>query len=419
MRGAVADDFTGATDLAGNWRNRGLRTAVVLGVPREDSAGLSRQDLSHYDALVVAQKIRSIPTEQARDAASEAGHFLLGLGCTQIYDKYCSTFDSTPDGNIGPIADVLSDLTGAPRAVVVPQFPDAGRTMYQGHLFVGSDLLNESGMENHPLNPMRDSSVVRLMAAQTNRRVGRVPLQTVREGVSALTAALDRAQQEAHYIVVDAISNADLAVIAEATQDDVLITGGSGLALGLPEQNGNTEPLPVIAGKRVILSGSASVMTRKQVRHGIAHVPSRKVDAQAIAAGMDSAVAEAAEWAAKEWAKSPGSSPLIYSVADLDDVEQAKQVSPDAPALIEQFFALLAVDLSERGARQILVAGGETSGAVVEKLGVNLLDLGTELAPGVSWLLGRGTGESYNLVLKSGNFGQEDLFTSAWAELGK
>lgn len=221
MLGSVADDFTGATDLAGNWRSRGLKTAVLLGIP----PATLMDDLDGYDALVVAQKIRSVDADAARTAARRAGEVLLDVGCTQIYDKYCSTFDSTPDGNIGPIADELAELTGAERAIIVPSFPDAGRTVYKGHHFVLDELLSESPMRHHPLNPMTDSSVVRLMEAQTDRPVGKIVLEVVRQGPDALRAALDEVGKDAFYIVVDAIDNDDLRIIAEATTQEKLVTG--------------------------------------------------------------------------------------------------------------------------------------------------------------------------------------------------
>ncbi len=413
MLGAVADDFTGATDLAGNWRSRGLRTAVLLGTPRAEEVA----QLATYDAVVVARKIRSIASSQARLVARQAGEFLLGLGCAQIYDKYCSTFDSTAEGNIGPIADELSDLTGATRAIVVPSFPDTGRTVYQGHLFVFDQLLNESGMKDHPLNPMRDSSVVRLLQAQTNRRVSKVPLATVREGAQALREALDRCQRDAHYIVVDALTNEDLEIIAAATRQDILVTGGSGIALGLPRRHSNPGQVAAIPGHRVILSGSASGMTQAQVHHGLEHLPSFKVPVQDLVSGVDGTVARVASWAHALWEGDPRAIPLIYSVGDPEDVTRAKQASIRASELVEEFFATIALRLSRQGARQFIVAGGETSGAVVEQLGVTILDMGDVLSPGVSWLLGTAGATSYNLVLKSGNFGAEDLFTSAWKEL--
>lgn len=413
MLGSVADDFTGATDLAGNWRSRGLKTAVLLGIPPESFTA----DLENYDALVVAQKIRSVDAETARTAARRAGELLLHLGCTQIYDKYCSTFDSTPEGNIGPIADELANLTGASRAIVVPSFPDAGRTVYKGHHFVLDEPLSESPMRHHPLNPMTDSSIVRLLQAQTDRPVGKIVLEQVRQGSEALRKALDEVATESFYVVVDAIDNDDLRIIAEATTGEKLVTGGSGIALGLPHNENSLGQVEKIDGHKLVLSGSASAMTQRQVTHGKSYMPHRKADVRELLVDMDQTVVEACQWVRDAWAEDPDVAPLIYSVESLDDVQVARDITDEASALIESFFGRVAERLSDDGLRQIIVAGGETSGSVCEALGIHILDLGEQLAPGVSWLLGKSDSTEYNIVLKSGNFGREDLFTAAWEDL--
>lgn len=412
MHGAVADDFTGATDLAGNWRSRGLRTAVTLGVPANDSS----IDVTEYDAIVVALKIRSVAAEQARKEARSAGRYLLNHGYSQIYDKYCSTFDSTPEGNIGPIADELTEVTGADRAVIVPSFPDTGRTVYRAYHFVGDQLLSESSMRHHPLNPMTDSNLVRLMEAQTDRSVSSVTLDTVRQGPEVLRNALDAA--DTHYIVIDAIDNNDLQIIAEATMDDVLITGGSGIALGLPNVESNLSQVRMVRGSRVVLSGSASSQTQRQVAVAKNHLASQKISTKEIAEDRAVAVERIAAWASEQWQSRPGEPVLVYSVDSPDDVSRAKDEHPNASQLLEEFFAELAHRLSELGARQFIIAGGETSGSVVKALGIELLELGQQLSPGVSWLLGKSEKE-YNLVLKSGNFGLDDLFVHGWSALNE
>lgn len=411
MRAAIADDYTGATDLAGNWRARGLKTSVVFGVPTDEVV----EKMSAYDAVVVAIKMRSIDPADARSLARQAGEKLLAGGVSQIYDKYCSTFDSTPEGNIGPIADELSELTGARHAVVVPSFPDAGRTVYKGHLFVGDELLDESPMKDHPLNPMWASSLVTLMSAQTDKPVGLIPLQVVRQGSDALKQAI--ADHDAHYIVVDAITNEDLTTIAEATIDDILITAGSGVALGLPATGQDLHQVTKVEGKKLVLSGSASAQTQKQVAHGKAAMAHRKVDVQGLVDDLAGEVEAAVAWAKTEWEWNPSSPILIYSVESKDDVVAAKAISSDASALIEQFMGEVAARLYTEGARQIISAGGETSGSIIDHLGIDLLDMGEPLGPGLSWQYGQiGEGE-LNIVLKSGNFGDVDLFTAAWDEL--
>lgn len=413
MLGAVADDFTGATDLAGNWRKRGRRTAVALGVPSQRIA----KKIGEYDAVVVALKIRSAPVDQAVAQALEAGNFLLENGAAQIYDKYCSTFDSTPEGNIGPIADALVELTGADRAVVVPAFPDAGRQVIGGLLYVDGVPLAKSHMAHHPLNPMTDSSIVRLMAAQTDRVVSHIGLDIVRKGERALADELGRVGSEATYIVIDAETNEDLEVIAVATADDVLVTAGSGIALGAPKIEGNLGQVERVEGRKLILSGSASARTQEQVAHGKAHLPSIKIDYNRLVADIDGLATELRAWVNDRWAENPKRPVLIYSVDSPEDVEAGKKISPDLPSLIEDLFAILASDLYRDGARQIISAGGETSGSVAAGLGIELLDVGELLAPGLSWLRGETADGMLNIVLKSGNFGYPDLFTKAWDEL--
>lgn len=415
MRGAVADDFTGATDLAGNWTARGLRTSVLLGQP----ADLPDDGRDSDDAVVVALKTRSIEPDRARSEAVRAGEYLLELGCAQIYDKYCSTFDSTPRGNIGPIADGLLELTGATRAVVVPSFPDNRRTVVQGHLFVGSQLLHESPMKDHPLNPMLDSDVTRLLAPQTAHRVGLVPIEVVHQGEAAVARRLEEVTEAGHQlIVVDAISNEDLRTLAAATAGEPLVTGGSGLALGLDRRPGEPRRIRRRPGRRVVLSGSASQATQDQVAHAGAALPSRRLDIAEYLDGPETAVEHAIAWVSEHWAEDPDRPVLLYTVGGPQDVSRARELGPDVSAQIEQYLAEIAAGLSSAGASEFLIAGGETSGAVLERLGVRRLEVGQQLSAGVSWLTGvSGTGARHNFVLKSGNFGTTDLFTSAWGAL--
>ena len=415
---ALADDVTGATDLAGSWRSRGLRTAVVLGE-------LSEQDhpvLEAMDAVVFAVKIRSVDSSRARDVARRIGSQLREFDGVQVYDKYCSTFDSTDEGNIGPIADALADVLGADRAVVVPSMPANGRTVYQGTLFVHDEPLAESPMRDHPLNPMRDSDVVRLLQAQTSRPVGLIPWQTVRQGPEKLRAALDTAQADGmFYLVVDAIENSDLEIIHAATARDVLVTGGSGLALGAPRLSARPRPVRAVDGHRLILSGSASAATRAQVRVGAASFPTRALDLERVRTDPDGLADELTTWARTRWSEDPGRPVLVHS--------DPASLGSDGPSReqatgVEAVMARLARRAHQAGARQFLVAGGETSGAVIGALGIRHLELGDEIDPGVSWTHGTaaddtttdGTLEA-NVLLKSGNFGNERLFENAWEAL--
>lgn len=415
MRGAVADDFTGATDLAGNWTARGLRTSVLLGQPDE----VPDPDRGDDDAVVVALKTRSIDPDRARSESTRAGQYLLGLGCTQIYDKYCSTFDSTPRGNIGPIADALLELTGATRAVVVPSFPDNRRTVVQGHLFVGSQLLHESPMKDHPLNPMHDSDVTRLLTPQTAHTVGLVPIEIVQQGEAAVMAHLDEVTEAGHrLIVVDAISNADLRTIAAATTREPLVTGGSGLALGLEPRPGEPRRIRRRPGRRVVLSGSASPATQDQVRHASGTIPSHRIEIGEYVSHPEQALDHTLTWVLKRWDEDPDRPVLLYTVGEPEDVARTRELGPAISAEIEQYLAEIAAQLSTAGTAEFIIAGGETSGAVLERLGVRRLEVGQQLSAGVSWLTGvSGTGATHNFVLKSGNFGTVDLFTSAWGAL--
>ncbi|WP_299036603.1 3-oxo-tetronate kinase [uncultured Pseudokineococcus sp.] len=419
LRGAVADDFTGATDLAGSWRARGLRTAVVLGVPDETvAAGLDEQD-----AVVVALRTRSAPVDEAVAASRAAAEVLVGLGVEQVYDKYCSTFDSSPEGNIGPVADALLEVTGAPGAVVVPAFPAAGRTVYQGHLFVHDQLLHDSPMRDHPLNPMWDSRLAVLLGAQTAHAVACVPLGDVRAGAEHLRRELDRRRDAgARYLVVDSLTDDDLAVVARATASDRLVTGGSGLALGTPPTGRRLPPVVGPPGRRAVLAGSASAATRRQVAAARGRLASRGLDVAALADGpdaVDAVVDDLVAWARAEWAERPEQPVLVFSVADASDVRRGREASPDASALVEACLGRLAPALVDAGASQLVVAGGETSGAVLHSLGVRRLEIGQPLGPGLSWSAGTTPdGRPLALVLKSGNFGADDLFTAAWQELG-
>jgi uncharacterized protein YgbK (DUF1537 family) len=412
--GCIADDFTGATDLATNFVSQGFRTTVVFGAPDPDQSE-SRSE-SDVDVVVVALKTRTAPVEQAVDESLRSLRYLNSIGAERIYVKYCSTFDSTPAGNIGPVVDAVMAELGEDITVVVPSFPQAARTVFQGHLFVGSDLLSESSMRNHPLTPMTDSSVPRLLSAQTVNQVGLVPLDVVRSGVDALS---DRVIPggERTLLVVDAITEQDLVTIAEATRGLRVVTGGSGLAMGYKHGAGSADArvIPITNGYRATLCGSASQATRAQVAHAKQSVPWRKLDLPALRAGFDAEVASLLDWAAGVYEKQADATPLFYSVDSLADTEN---VPAGTSELVEQSLAAIAAGLVRLGARQLIVAGGETSGRVVSQLGIDRITIGTAIAPGVAWSAGRtADGVPVNVALKSGNFGSEDMFTSAWAVL--
>jgi uncharacterized protein YgbK (DUF1537 family) len=415
LLGCIADDFTGATDLANTLTRQGMSTLVLLGVPR---GGF---DLPEADAVVIALKSRSIPAPDAVERSLAALDWLRRAGARQLYFKYCSTFDSTPAGNIGPVADALLDALHEPFTIVCPAFPTNGRTIYQGHLFVGSALLSDSGMRHHPITPMDDASLVRVLQRQTQGRVGLVPYSTVASGVNAIFAATSALQAQGYrYAVVDALTDHDLCDIGTACSAMRLLTGGSGLALGLPSnyrragllRRHDADGALRIEGPAVVLAGSCSAATQRQVDHVRSRWDTFELDPLAIAEAADSA-AEACAWAASRIGDAPL---LVYSTADPQRVRavQEKLGRDAAGALVERTLAEIARRLVAAGTRRIVVAGGETSGAVVSALGVEGLRIGPEIDPGVPWTATLAD-EPIALALKSGNFGGDDFFVRALA----
>ncbi|MFJ8750277.1 3-oxo-tetronate kinase [Streptomyces sp. NPDC102441] len=421
--GAIADDFTGATDLATMLVARGHRTVVTVG-PGALSDGPGAAAVRDADAVVVALKSRTAPVEEAVGTSLAALRALRAAGCERFYFKYCSTFDSTPRGNIGPVADALLAELGESRTVVVPSFPATGRTVYKGRLFVHDELLDESPMRHHPLTPMRDSHVGRLLTPQTGHPVRLVGLDTVRKGSDALRAALDAPGLADALVVVDAVNDEDLVTVCAATAHLTLVTGAAGLALGLtgPHAEARATPASRPGDPGVVLSGSASSATRAQVAHARARLPHRKLDLAALRADFAGTVAGLVAFARRAWDDAPGKPPLIYAVDDLGDLEQpGAHDGPAASELVERALAACATGLVAAGARRLLVAGGETSGAVVTALGVRALSIGSPIAPGVTWARaeGRADGRDHtvDLALKSGNFGDTTIFTEAWSAL--
>ncbi|MEL7255590.1 MAG: 3-oxo-tetronate kinase [Pseudomonadota bacterium] len=398
--GCIGDDFTGSSDLANTLAKQGMRTVQYTGIPSASAA-------PDVEAGVIALKSRSIPVQDAVTQSLAALDWLRAQGCTQFFFKYCSTFDSTPEGNIGPVADALADALGADQVIVCPAFPGTGRSLYQGHLFVADRLLNESGMEAHPLTPMTDPDLRRWLALQTPHAVGHIPAQTVFQGADAIRGALTA--QTARHIIVDAIRDEDLTAIGNAARDLKLITGGSGVALGLPANFGCTPGDPDWQGqpgKALALSGSCSNATRAQVAHHAATHTAHGLTAADIIEGRITAQD------ALTWALEAGDLPLIYTSADPATVAevQAQYGRDKAASAIEAFFAEIAQRAIQAGITRIITAGGETSGAVVEALNLGQLTIGPEIDPGVPALRAN-TG--LVVALKSGNFGAEDFFEKA------
>lgn len=421
LLGAIADDFTGATDLASMLVRNGMRTVQLIGVPDADAPA------PDADAVVVALKSRTAPVEQAVNESLSSLAWLRKAGARQIFFKYCSTFDSTDRGNIGPVADALLHTLGAGFALACPAFPANARSVYQGHLFVGSALLNESGMEHHPLTPMTDPSLVRVLGRQTTGRVGLVPCATVSRGAEAIRAAMDALEAEGHrYAIVDAIEDGHLMAIGAAAASHALITGGSGVAMGLPAnfrssgllaERSDSAALPSVAGAAAAIAGSCSRATLAQLEDAAAHVPVLRLDPLATPDAKDLA-ARALSWAAGKL----GASPVVIAASAPPDQVAALQerLGRDAAgALVEHTMACIAEGLYAAGVRRMVVAGGETSGAVVARLGVGSLRIGAEIDPGVPWTYAEGARSPMLLALKSGNFGGRDFLTKAFAGLGQ
>ena len=414
--GCIADDFTGATDLANNLVRAGMRVVQTIGVPEGPAPDA--------DAVVVALKSRTIPAAEAVTQSLAALRWLRAQGARQSYFKVCSTFDSTPQGNIGPVAEALLQELGASFCCVTPAFPENARTVYKGHLFVGDLLLSDSGMRNHPLTPMTDANLVRVMQAQSQGKVGLVEHRVVRGGAAPIHARLRQLQDEGYrFAIVDALDNEDLMHLGRAIADMPLVVAGSGVAIGLPQNHGlspstGASALPRAEGARAIVSGSCSVATNQQVadflRRGL---PALAVDPLQIAAGRD-VVSEALAWAGTRLGEQPV---LVYSSAPPESVRAVQQQlgAGDAGEMVEKALAAIAKGLVDRGVRQLVVAGGETSGAAVQALGVRQMRIGPQIDPGVPWCHAeaQACGQPVHLALKSGNFGSTDFFTKAFGQL--
>ncbi|MFH8484822.1 3-oxo-tetronate kinase [Streptomyces longisporoflavus] len=424
--GCIADDFTGATDLANNLVRAGMRVIQLIGVPRDGAEqplhAHSGAD-SEADAVVIALKSRTTPASDAVAASLRALDWLRSAGAEQIYFKYCSTFDSTRAGNIGPVTEALMDALGTDFTVATPAFPDNGRTVFKGHLFVGDVLLSESGMRHHPLTPMTDSNLVSVLGAQSTRPIGLIDHTVVAAGADKIRRRVEALREEGvGAAIVDAVSNDDLVRLGAAVKGLPLVTAGSGLAIGLPA-NWGFEPSPAAArlpaprGHRAVISGSVSDATNGQVAEFLrAGGPAFSVDPLRIAAGEDVAE-QALAFAAARLAEGPV---LVYSTEAPGAVKdvQGRLGAAEAGELVEQTLARVARGLVESGVRQLVVAGGETSGAVVRALGITGLRIGPQIDPGVPWCAAAlPGGDTLHIALKSGNFGGPGFFTTSFDRL--
>lgn len=415
LLGCIADDFTGASDLANNLVRSGMRVVQTIGVP-----GSPLQ--ADVDAVVVALKSRTIAPQDAIAQSLAALGWLQAQGAEQIYFKYCSTFDSTAQGNIGPVTEALMDVLGADFSIATPAFPDNNRTVFKGYLFAGDTLLNESGMQNHPLTPMVDANLMRVLQAQTRRVVGLLDYSVVARGPEAITERIKELRAAGVGIaIVDAISNEDLMRLGPALKGMPLITAGSGVGIGLPQNFGispspQSSVLPKAAGLQAVVSGSCSLATNAQVLAFItAGRPALAIDPLRIASGRDVA-AEALAWAAPLLQSGPV---LVYSSAESSAIKAVQSLLgvEKAGAMVERTLACVAKGLVALGVRQLIVAGGETSGACVQALGITQMQIGPQIAPGVPWCFAHSNGAPLHLSLKSGNFGGNGFFTDAFKML--
>ena len=407
--GIIADDFTGASDIASFLVENGLRTVQMNGIPQ-------RPLPDGVDAVVISLKSRSNPVDEAIAQSLAALDWLRAQDCRQFYFKYCSTFDSTAQGNIGPVTDALLDALGEDFTVISPALPVNGRTIFNGYLFVGEVLLNESGMRNHPITPMTDASLIRLMDAQSRGKTGLVACPDVAQGAARVRERFAELRRDGYrYAVLDSVDNAQLAILADACADLKLLTGGSGLGAYVAARlSGGKKGSDAFVPRKaltVALSGSCSVMTNKQVAAYQAIAPTRFVEAERCLHEGDACIEELYQWAVAHLGGEYA--PLLYATVPPDELKAIQQRFgvEKASHAIEQTFAALAVRLKGQGVRNFINAGGETSSIVVQQLGVDGFHIGRQIAPGVPWL--RVLDDDLYLALKSGNFGSEDFFAHA------
>lgn len=411
--GCIADDFTGATDLAGLLARSGVAVSLRIGVPDTPPENTAAFE-------VIALKCRTAPVQEAVAETRAALDWLKAAGAQRFFWKYCSTFDSTSEGNIGPVAEALMSALGTTQTLYCPAFPENGRSIFMGNLFVGRQPLAESPMKDHPLTPMRDSNLLRLLAPQVTQEVGLIDRLTVAQGADAVRLQMSAlAEQNCAHVVVDAVANEDLMTIAAACRDMPLLTGGSALAMPLPQLYSDDGLLDIKAAqthhqapeaRTLILSGSCSAMTNKQVANYLeTGAPAYQLDPLSLA---EKGATPVLKWVSQQ---DLAQAPLIYATASPAQVKAAQDRLGVAQAgeIIESTLAACAVAARDAGARRFIVAGGETSGAVTQGLGVDALDIGPEIAPGVPWTFCTSAGTRLALTLKSGNFGAENFFSAA------
>lgn len=415
--GCIADDFTGATDLASMLARSGVNVSLRIGVPLSTPENTAEIE-------VIALKTRSISASKAIEESLSALKWLKEAGAKKYFFKYCSTFDSTAEGNIGPVSEALMNELKVDQTIYCPAFPENGRSIYMGNLFVGQKLLSESSMKDHPLTPMNDSNLMRLLSAQVSRRVGLADRIVVNSGVNSLKEKLiSLKENDVPHVIVDAVADTDLDTIASACQDMDFITGGSALAMPLAEfykasgkisANDNSFMNKKLNTGSIILSGSCSEMTIIQVKNFIQRgAAAFQLDPIDLA---ENGVKKVLDWlSSQDFTKNI----IIYATTDPDTVKkvQAELGVDMAGKIVEQGLSECAIAARELGIKNFIIAGGETSGAITKALNVRQLDIGIEIAPGVPWTFSGKRNNQIALSLKSGNFGSEEFFTEALSKL--
>ena len=415
--GCIADDFTGATDLASMLARSGVNVSLRIGVPLSTPENTAEIE-------VIALKTRSISASKAIEESLSALKWLKEAGAKKYFFKYCSTFDSTAEGNIGPVSEALMNELKVDQTIYCPAFPENGRSIYMGNLFVGQKLLSESSMKDHPLTPMNDSNLMRLLSAQVSRRVGLADRIVVNSGVNSLKEKLiSLKENDVPHVIVDAVADTDLDTIASACQDMDFITGGSALAMPLAEfykasgkisANDNSFMNKKLNTGSIILSGSCSEMTIIQVKNFIQRgAAAFQLDPIDLA---ENGIKKVLDWlSSQDFTKNI----IIYATSDPDTVKkvQAELGVDMAGKIVEQGLSECAIAARELGVKNFIIAGGETSGAITKALNVRQLDIGIEIAPGVPWTFSGKRNNQIALSLKSGNFGSEEFFTEALSKL--
>ncbi len=421
--GVIADDFTGATDIASFMVQGGLATVQVVGIPSgAEDKWAQLAEVQTADCVVVSLKSRSCRAQEAVNLSLAAQKWLDKLGAEYIYFKYCSTFDSTADGNIGPVLEALCQVMGESQTVLCPALPVNQRNVYKGYLFVGSCLLHESHMAHHPLNPMVSSKLENLLEPQLKHKnsCGLLEWETLQRGSEAVQARLQELEKM-RYVICDSICDRDLEQLAAVLLPRMrLFSGGSGLGWALAQHLVRSQAVSknkleqnVVPSRTVsvVLSGSCSKATLEQIDEYKKLAPAFFVDVLTCAKNVQSYVAKVIDWFNRQ-SMSPYA-PMLYASAESTKVQEIQSIigKQKASKVVEDFFAALAINLKQMNVQNFIIAGGEISGAVVQALQIRYFAIGHTIAPGVPWLKSLDSGAF--LALKSGNFGDKDFFRVA------